>query len=232
MKLAVADEDQNTRDLLLNVFARAGHDCTAFHDGAELMRALQSDAHDLLVIDWVLATRTKVDLVRRAHEELTPCPLIIVLTKQPDKIDIVDALNSGADDYIIKPERENVILARIEAVIRRRGNHRGKPQRIESFGPYSFDNITSNVILHGEEIVLTAREYQLARLFFQSPNRALSRAYILQTVWNSVPDLVTRTLDMHISRIRSKLRLAPENGCRLQTIFGHGYRLEIVSDGE
>jgi len=232
MKLAVADEDQNTRDFLLNLFTQAGHDCTAFHDGSELMSALHSDAHDLLIVDWVLATRTSVDLVRCAHEQLSPCPLIIVLTKQSDKLDIIEALRSGADDYIIKPERENVILARVEAVIRRGVSNRKTQQRIESFGSYGFDSLNRNVILNGEEIVLTAREYQLAQLFFQHPNRAFSRAYILQTLWNSVPDLATRTLDMHISRIRSKLRLAPENGFRLQTIFGHGYRLEVVPAAE
>jgi DNA-binding response OmpR family regulator len=229
MKLAVADEDQNTRHFLLNLFTQAGHDCTAFHNSSELMSALESETHDLLIVDWVLATRSAVDLVRRAHEQLSPCPLIIVLTNQSDKVDIIDALNSGADDYIVKPEQGNVILARVEAVIRRGVSQRKAQQRIESFGSYSFDSLTSNVIFDGEEIILTAREYQLARLFFQNPNRAFSRAYILQTLWNSVPDLATRTLDMHISRIRSKLRLVPENGFRIQTIFGHGYRLEAVS---
>jgi DNA-binding response OmpR family regulator len=87
--------------------------------------------------------------------------------------------------------------------------------------------MSNTVVLDSEEIPLTAREFALARMLFLNPHRAFSRAYILETLWNSVPDLPTRTLDMHISRIRSKLRLGPENGYRLQTIFGHGYRLEV-----
>lgn len=195
------------------------------------MNALQRDTFDLAIIDWMMPGTDGLEIVKWARAILSPCPPIIILTSRADNEDIAQALNSGADDYIVKPSDAKVILARVEAVLRRSAPPSEPQARTENFGPYQFDRATQRVILNGEEVTLTSREFALALLFFRSPNRAFSRAYILETLWHSVPDLPTRTLDMHISRIRSKLRLGPDNGYRLQTIFGHGYRLELF-DGD
>lgn len=233
MRIAIADDEDTIRDLLDSLLTEAGHRCTLFRDGRELMSALQRDTFDLVIADWMMPGMSGIDLVRRAREVLSTCPPIIMLTSRSDNQDVADALNAGADDYIIKPAAKAVILARVEAVMRRTSHVPETPSRVEIFGPYQFDRMTSSVKLGDEEIALTSREFSLALLFFRSPNRAFSRAYILETLWHSVPDLPTRTLDMHISRIRSKLRLGPENGYRLQTIFGHGYRLELFdSEGQ
>lgn len=231
MRIAVADDEETFRDFLSSILLEAGHRCSLFRDGRDLMIALQRDTFDLIVIDWMMPGMNGLDVLRRARETLSPCPPIIMLTSRADKDDIAEALNSGADDYIVKPEAKNVILARVDAVMRRGAVTPELPARIEAFGRYSFDRMTESVTLNDLDIALTSREFALALLFFRNPNRAFSRAYILETLWNSVPDLPTRTLDMHISRIRAKLRLGPENGYRLQTIFGHGYRLEVF-DGE
>jgi DNA-binding response OmpR family regulator len=108
----------------------------------------------------------------------------------------------------------------------RRSNSPASEARFEDYGAYRFDKLREAVLFNEEEVKLTAKEFALARLFFQNQHRALSRAYILEMLWNSVADLPTRTLDMHISRIRSKLHLRPESGYRLLPIFGYGYRLE------
>lgn len=202
----------------------------AFRNGRDMMHALQRDTFDLAIIDWIMPGTDGLEIVKWARETLSPSPPIIMLTSRADNEDVVQALNAGADDYIIKPSAPNVILARVEALMRRSAPLPDPPSRTEHFGSYCFDRMTSSVALHGEDIALTSREFALALLFFRNPNRAFSRAYILETLWHSVPDLPTRTLDMHISRIRSKLRLGPENGYRLQTIFGHGYRLELFDE--
>ncbi len=227
MRIAVADDEETIREFLFSIMTEAGHRCTLFRDGRELMSALQRDTFDLVIVEWMMTGMGGIDVVRRARETLSPCPPIIMLTSRSDNEDVAGALNAGADDYIIKPESKNVILARVDAVMRRFNHMPEKPLRVETFGRYNFDRMTSSVTLGDEEIPLTSREFSLALLFFRNPNRAFSRAYILETLWHSVPDLPTRTLDMHISRIRSKLRLGPENGYRLQTVFGHGYRLEL-----
>lgn len=230
MRIAVADDEETIREFMNTLLTDGGHKCSVFRDGRDLMNAMMRDTFDLVIIDWMMPPANGMDILKWARTTLSPCPPIIMLTSRADKSDVAEALNAGADDYIIKPETKNVILARVDAVMRRTTHQPEKQVRIEEFGCYSFDRMSNNVMLGDEEIVLTAREFSLARMFFLNPNRAFSRAYILETLWNSVPDLPTRTLDMHISRIRSKLRLGPENGYRLQTIFGHGYRLEVFDE--
>ena len=232
MRIAIADDEETIREFMVSLLSDGGHKCSVFRDGRDVMNAMMRDTFDLVIIDWMMPSVSGLEILRWARANLSPCPPIIMLTSRSDKADVAEALNAGADDYIIKPESKNVILARVEAVMRRTTHQPEKQTRVEDFGRYSFDRMTSNVMLDGEEIVLTAREFALARMFFLNPNRAFSRAYILETLWNSVPDLPTRTLDMHISRIRAKLRLGPENGYRLQTIFGHGYRLEVFDEEE
>lgn len=231
MRIAVADDEETFREFMSSLLTEGGHRCTLFRDGRDLMNALVRDTFDLIIIDWMMPGVGGLEVLKWARGALSPCPPVIMLTSRSEKSDVAEALNAGADDYIIKPESKNVILARVEAVVRRTSHQSELQSRVEEFGPYRFDRMTGTVGLNDEEITLTSREFALARLFFLNPNRAFSRAYILETLWNSVPDLPTRTLDMHISRIRSKLRLSPENGYRLQTIFGHGYRLEAF-DGE
>ncbi|MGE4429330.1 MAG: response regulator transcription factor [Sphingobium sp.] len=231
MRIAIADDEDTVRTFLTAILSEAGHSCIAFRSGREMINGLQRDTFDLAIIDWIMPGTDGLEIVKWARETLSPSPPIIILTSRANNEDVVQALNTGADDYIIKPSAPNVILARVEAVMRRAAPLPDPPSRTESFGAYCFDRMTSSVALHGEDIALTSREFALALLFFRNPNRAFSRAYILETLWHSVPDLPTRTLDMHISRIRSKLRLGPETGYRLQTIFGHGYRLEMFGGG-
>lgn len=231
MRIAIADDEDTVRNFLTAILTEAGHSCISFRTGRETINALQRDTFDLAIIDWIMPGTNGLEIVKWTREALSPGPPIIMLTSRADNDDVVEALNAGADDYIIKPSAPDVILARVEAVMRRSAPPPDPSARTENFGVYCFDRMTSSVSLYGEDIALTSREFALALLFFRNPNRAFSRAYILETLWHSVPDLPTRTLDMHISRIRSKLRLGPETGYRLQTIFGHGYRLELFDTG-
>ncbi len=229
MRIAIADDDVATRAFVTDALQAGGHICAAFANGRDMITALQRDSFDMLVIDWNMPILTGIDVIRWAHGHMSPVPPIIVLTSRTDKADVVEALEAGADDYIIKPEAADVILARIAAAFRRTGP-RPSSERVEAYGPYQFDKLTSSVRFGGKEVVLTAKEFALARLFFENFHRPLARGYILQMIWNSVADLPTRTLDMHVSRLRTKLELRPENGYSLQTVFGFGYRLESFAE--
>jgi DNA-binding response OmpR family regulator len=99
------------------------------------------------------------------------------------------------------------------------------------YGDYQLNRINQTVTIHGNTITLTAKEFELADLFFRNTDRTLSRNYIMETIWRTTATLATRTLDMHISRVRSKLNLQPENGYRIFTVFGYGYRLESIAKG-
>ncbi len=99
------------------------------------------------------------------------------------------------------------------------------------YGEYKLDRIEQKVHHKGKEISLTAKEFELTDLMFRNRDRTLSRRYIMETVWRTNAHLATRTLDMHVSRVRSKLSLTPENGFRIFTVFGYGYRLETLGNG-
>jgi DNA-binding response OmpR family regulator len=229
VRIAIADDDLEIRQFVSNALTTGGHICVVFANGREMITALQRDSFDLLVIDWNMPIVEGIDVIRWAHGHMSPVPPIIVLTSRTDKSDVVQALEAGADDYIIKPEDADVILARVAAAFRRTGP-RPSSERVEAFGPYHFDRLTSSVSFGGKSVALTAKEFALARLFFENFHRPLARGYILQMIWNSVADLPTRTLDMHVSRLRTKLELRPENGYSLQTVFGFGYRLESFAE--
>lgn len=228
MRIAVADDDENTRTYLHDLLTSAGHSCVTFHNGRDTMTALQRDTFDLLLLDWNMPKASGVEVVLWARANISACAPIIILTNRSDDGDVVSGLEAGADDYIVKPASTEIILARINAVTRRRDFSTGLDNGVERYGAYRFETLAGRVWIDNEMVTLTAKEMALAQLFFHNHDRPLSRAYILEAVWNSVPDLPTRTLDVHVSKIRSKLALRPQNGYRLQTIFGYGYRLDTI----
>lgn len=232
MRIAIADDDETARTFLFDLLSGSGHICSPFRTGRDLVAALQRDTFDLVVLDWTMPQPDGLDIVQWARANLESCPPMIMLTNRTATDDIVACLNMGADDYIVKPELPHVILARINAVVRRSTARAALEERFEKFDGYSFDRLSESVSFLEEEVKLTSKEFALARLLFRNLHRALSRAYIMETLWNSAADLHTRTLDMHISRVRSKLQLRPYNGYRLLPIFSYGYRLETFRLGD
>ena len=137
------------------------------------------------------------------------------------------ALEKGADDYMVKPVRRGETLARI-AALARRATPNGNQDQFITIGDYQID-CSRRTITSSETIIeLTQKEYDLALFLFRNVGRLLSRGHILENVWGRRPDLNTRTVDTHVSRVRGKLRLTPDNGWRLTAVYQHGYRLERV----
>lgn len=228
MRIAIADDDAEIIAFLTKVIDGMGYQSVAFNDGERLTQALLRDTFDLVLLDWSMPGRNGLDVIRWMQETLEDAPAIIMMTNRTAKEDISAALTAGADDYITKPEEDHVIAARIASVLRRSGNS-GAMEKIAHYGVFTFDRINQKVILHGEEITLTAKEFELADMLFRNRDRTLSRAYLMEMVWRTSASLATRTLDMHVSRLRSKLHLGPENGFRIFTVFGYGYRLETLA---
>ena len=129
-----------------------------------------------------------------------------MITARASAEDIVTALDAGADDFIIKPIERSILLARVNAVLRR-AYPSGATMRPETFGDHLFDPMAETVTYGEKTVKLTSKEFALALAFFRNMNRPLGRAYLLETVWGRNPDLPTRTLDAHVSRIRAKLDL-------------------------
>lgn len=227
MRIAIADDDVTSLAFLENVVTGMGHICAKFADGDRLSAALLRDTFDLVMLDWNMPGKTGLEVLEWMRTTVESSPPVIMLTARTAKRDVTDALNAGADDYICKPEEEGVIAARISAVLRRSTGN-ASMDKIAEYGGYRLDRMAQTIRHEGEDIVLTAKEFELADLLFRNRDRTLSRAYIMETIWRTSADLATRTLDMHISRVRSKLSLKPENGFRIFTVFGYGYRLETI----
>ncbi len=229
MRIAIADDDPNARDHIQRLLHAHGYPCSSFASGEEMITALQRDTFDLLIVDWNMPGLSGLDVLSWLGANAVVRPSVIMMTNRSDKADIVRGLDAGADDYIVKPEEDKIVVARVVARLRD-WKAVDADLRTITFGSYVFDKLDNSVLVLGNRVELTAKEFALARAFFENKHRPLSRAYILETIWNSVGDLPTRTLDVHVSRIRNKLKLKPENGFRLHTIFGFGYRLESFDD--
>lgn len=224
MRVAIADDDPELLEQLAAAFDGSRHNYDRYRNGAEMLTALKRETYDVVLIDWNMPGATGLEIVTWANANLAPAPAMILLTSRADKGDIVRGLEAGAIDYIVKPESSEVILARIEAAVRKIGT--SERPRFAQFGIYRLDRMQEAIERDGEAIRLTSKEFKVAELLFDNLNRPLSRNYIFAQVWNSSPDMETRTLDMHISRVRSKLALRPENGFAIQTVFGFGYRMD------
>lgn len=225
MRVVIADDASGVVAHLKSIVEELGHDAVGLTDGAELMQALSTDIYDLVILDWNLKGKDGGSFGETMKTALPKCPPVIMMANRSAKRVITDALNAGADDYITKPEERSVIAARVTAWLRE-AETIGAFDTEVTYGLYHMHRLDNTVTLGDKTVDLTAKEFELAELFFRNSNRTLSREFLMQTIWRTTATLATRTLDMHISRVRSKLQLQPENGFRIFTVFGYGYRLE------
>ena len=147
--------------------------------------------------------------------------VIILDWEVPD----MSGFEAGADDYMAKPITRAEMLARVSA-ISRRSNPKSDSETVLDFPPFSIDLKKRSVNCNGEAIDLTQKEYELTLFIFRNIGRILSRGYILERVWGKNPDINTRTVDTHVSRLRRKLNITEDNGWKLTSVYQHGYRLE------
>ena len=225
MRVFIADNDSDVVDYLKQIVEDLGHDAVGCTDSKTFTEILLREAFDLVILDWNIRAANEISLLEWMNKTLVTRPPVIMMANRSAKRDIAEALNAGADDYITKPESRNIIAARVNALLR--GNAAcGAFETEVTYGAYKMNRLEQSVSIHGQTVILTAKEFELAVMFFKNTDRTLSRHYIMQTIWRTTATLATRTLDMHISRVRAKLALQPENGFRIFTVFGYGYRLE------
>ena len=224
MRVALLEDDADHAAMTLRALQSAGHVCEVYGRGDLFLRSTLHETFDVLILDWVLPDMTGLqvlDEIRQRHESLP----VLFLTGRDSEQDIVEALSHGADDYLVKPARNAELMARLNA-LRRRADNAGSGQLL-SVPPYVFDTATSTATLSGQPVTLTLRQFQLAVVLFRNVGRLLSRAYLLQSVWGLNAQVQTRTLDIHVSQLRTALSL-PENGWRINSVYAHGYRLEAL----
>jgi DNA-binding response OmpR family regulator len=225
MRIAVLDNDRSQADLICQVLSSAGHTCQTFDSAKEMLAQLRKDSADMLILDWQVADLGGAEVVRRAKEKMSSATPMMFITNSSAEDDIVAGITAGADDYMIKPLRRGELLARVQALLRRAYPTQNGAEQLQ-FGPYVFETRPGRLSMGGVVIEVTHKEFYLALLFFRNIGRPLSRAYIHEAVWIRETAVPSRTMDTHVSRVRNKLQLRPENGFRLVPVYSYGYRLE------
>lgn len=223
MRVTLLEDDPTQAAMLVGWLKEAGHDVSHYASGEELKPALAEGRFDLLILDWELPDTTGIDMLEQIRSQVTWHVPILFVTARDSEADIVHALRSGADDYMVKQIAKAEFLARVSALSRRLGSE----ELDFEVGCYRFVPQSKNAFVNGEKADLTAKDFDLAWYLFRNVGALLSREQLMREVWN-VSGLKTRTVDVHISRIRKRLNINPESGYRIKTIYQHGYRLEEV----
>ncbi len=228
MRIALLEDDMHVAELSKLWLEGAGYDVQVYCRGQELIRSISRESFDLMIIDWVLPDIQGDEVLKWVRANLDwPVPVLFV-TQRDSEADIVHALNVGADDYLAKPVSQAVLLARVKALLRRSSGYSEKRGEMFECAPYTIDFVHHRILRDGEVVDLTQKEYELAAFLFNNLGHVVSRGHILESVWGFSPDLNTRTVDTHISRLRNKLGLSSNSGVKLSAIYQHGYRLEQV----
>lgn len=229
MRIALLEDDKDQGQVIELWLSDAGHVCNCFFSAKEFMSAVKRDSYDLLIMDWMLPESSGVEVLRWSRDQLDWQIPVIFTTQKDDESSIVEALEAGADDYMIKPIKRMELIARLTALGRRSGVIESKDP-VEVYGQFVIDTDSQKIALNGSAFDVTHKEYELACFLFRNAGRVVSRGHILESVWGSSADLNTRKIDTHVSRIRNKLEIKPENGWRIVAVYQHGYRLEKVEE--
>jgi len=229
-RIAILEDDPAQAELLQSWLEEASYTFFLYPNGKSILQALKNESFDLLILDWELPDTTGVDIVKHVRDTISWHIPVLFTTNRDSEEDIVTALEAGADDYLIKPLRKGEMFARLNALSRRLKSVEEKNTHELTYAPYTLVPSGSIVKLGDKNIQLTSKEFELTMFLFNNSGRVLSRGHILESVWGQRADLNTRTVDTHMSLLRQKLSLRPQNGWRLSTIYRHGYRLEEVQE--
>ncbi len=226
MQIALLDDQQPQAGRIQLSLHHRGHQTAIWTNAPDLLGALRREPCDLLILNWQVADANTVLAWVRTHLA-AELPVLCITTLSAAE-EAGQAMTGVAFDYQLQPLRYAELSARVAVLL-----HRAYPQQEtsppEEYGPFSLAPETGLLQRNGVLIAVTQKEFALAHLFLRQLGRPLSRAFILESVWARETDLPTRTIDTHISRIRTKLQLLPEQGFRLHPVYGFGYRLEQLS---
>jgi len=213
---------------LQELLSVAGYQCNIFRSGRDLIHGLSHDSHDMLLIDRELPDISAIDVIRTVRAVRNRDMPIVVFANASNDDDMVEALDAGADDYVVRPLSARVLLARM-AALRRRMNgtrlHTTMPLRA---GPYELNNPGRYAVRNGERIPMTPKEFDLAMLMFANAGRILASRRIENTIWGHDLPPYSRALAGLVSRMRRTLNLCPENGVTVSVVYAQGYRLDIL----
>jgi two-component system response regulator RegX3 len=224
-KVLVVEDEQSLREALVFFLEKEGHEVSVAVDGEEAIRVFENSGAEIILLDLMLP---KIDgnQVCKQIRQSSNVP-IIMLTAKDSEIDKIVGLEIGADDYITKPYSTRELLARIKAVLRRKVEPSITVESVLIAGELRLDSDRHVVTLNGNPLTLPLKEFELLELLMENVNRVLTRGQIIDRVWGSNYFGDTKTLDVHIKRLRSKVEEDPARPKYIQTVRGLGYKLEV-----
>lgn len=230
MHFALLDHDPQQRSSLEHRLKASGHTCSIFDRQEALQSHLMTAAPDLLLIHWPESPDKTSGplLLNHMHASWPELPLLIIASGPLDDATI-RLLATRPAEVLLKPIRRNELLLRLQLLMERYRPGRAQDDAI-AYGPFEFLKNRSQLRFGHQIIPVTQKEFALALLFFQHLGRPLSRAFIHEAVWSGDAELSSRTLDTHVSRVRTKLGLTPGRGYRLAPVYSFGYRLEEITE--
>ena len=223
-RILLVEDEIALSDPLSFLLGREGYDVEVAADGPSAITAFDGHGADLVLLDLMLPGLPGTEVCREIRTRST-VP-IIMLTAKDSEVDIVVGLELGADDYVTKPYSTRELLARIRAVLRRRLEADDFDEAVIEGGRVRMDVDRHTVEVDGEVVPMPLKEFELLELLMRNPGRVLTRGQLIDRVWGSDYFGDTKTLDVHIKRIRSKIELQPSDPVQLVTVRGLGYRFE------
>jgi two-component system phosphate regulon response regulator PhoB len=225
-RVLVVDDEADITALVAYHLAKDGYRVSTASSGRDALRAAREERPDLIVLDLMLPGLSGYDVLAelRRHDE-TKDVGVIVLTARKEESDRIKGLSLGADDYLPKPFSPQELVLRVRAVLRRLAAPAVASGGLVTAGPIALDKTAHRATVQGEPVDLTATEFRLLATLMERQGRVQSRAQLLETVWQAQPDIQTRTVDMHVQRLRQKLGQA---GDAIETVRGAGYRLNVA----
>jgi DNA-binding response OmpR family regulator len=225
-KIVLIDDDKNVTNTVSTWLLECGYEVSVFNEPHRYIRSLGEVSAQLILLDWWMPTVNGPELLNQLRDHFhIQCPVIFI-TSMDDAQSIVRGLDSGADDYIVKPLVKEVLLARVRAVMRRGIKTAAAPREgniVE--GPYQLNLRQRSLTLLDTSIHLTPKEFELAWLLFSHIDQFLPKREALARLWGKNDEIDTHTLAQHIYALKKKLKLS-EQGYAISVVYGSGYRLE------
>jgi two-component system phosphate regulon response regulator PhoB len=217
----VVDDEPHIVALVAYHLAKAGYRVATASNGNEALAQATRDRPALVVLDLMLPGMSGFDVLKKLRaRDTTRTVAVLMLTARGEEPSRIEGLELGADDYLTKPFSPQELVLRVKAILRRAGSASASRDTMVA-GPLEIDRAGHKVSVDGEPVELTATEFKLLLLLTERSGRVQARAHLLETVWDAAPDIQTRTVDMHVQRLRTKLGRA---GDMIETVRGFGYR--------
>jgi len=222
----VVDDEADITALVAYHLAKEGYRVTTAADGAEAIKSAEEQSPDLIVLDLMLPRLSGFEVLEALRRRPETRDIgVLVLTARKDEVDRIQGLTLGADDYLVKPFSPQELVLRVGAVLRRMGDPAVTSGAKIVAGKLVIDRGAHRVSVGGRDVELTATEYKLLVTLAERRGRVQSRAQLLETVWEASPDIQTRTVDMHVQRLRTKIGEAAD---WIETVRGFGYRFRAA----